>query len=148
MKFKNPTFIIAEIGINHNGDIKLAKKLIEMASLSGCDAVKFQKRTIDIVYNKDELNKPRISPWGKTQSDQKKGLEFGKKQYKEIAKFCKKKKIIWFASAWDIPSLEFLIEFNLKYNKIASAMITNLEFLTEVAKEKAYLFLLVCLIIG
>ena len=73
MKFKNPTFIIAEIGINHNGDIKLAKKLIEMASLSGCDAVKFQKRTIDIVYNKDELNKPRISPWGKTQSDQKKG---------------------------------------------------------------------------
>ena len=141
MKFKNPTFIIAEIGINHNGDIKLAKKLIEMASLSGCDAVKFQKRTIDIVYNKDELNKPRISPWGKTQSDQKKGLEFGKKQYKEIAKFCKKKKIIWFASAWDIPSLEFLDEFNLKYNKIASAMITNLEFLTEVAKRKKHTFI-------
>ena len=112
-----------------------------MASLSGCDAVKFQKRTIDIVYNKDELNKPRISPWGKTQSDQKKGLEFGKKQYKEIAKFCKKKKIIWFASAWDIPSLEFLDEFNLKYNKIASAMITNLEFLTEVAKRKKHTFI-------
>ena len=141
MKFKNPTFIIAEIGINHNGDIKLAKKLIEMASVSGCDAVKFQKRTIDIVYNKDELNKPRISPWGKTQSDQKKGLEFSKKQYKEIAKFCKKKKIIWFASAWDIPSLEFLDEFNLKYNKIASAMITNLEFLAEVAKRKKHTFI-------
>ena len=141
MKFKNPTFIIAEIGINHNGDIKLAKKLIEMASVSGCDAVKFQKSTIDIVYNKDELNKPRISPWGKTQSDQKKGLEFSKKQYKEIAKFCKKKKIIWFASAWDIPSLEFLDEFNLKYNKIASAMITNLEFLAEVAKRKKHTFI-------
>tara|TARA_B110000971_G_C20038908_1_gene516268 strand:- start:6660 stop:7505 length:846 start_codon:yes stop_codon:yes gene_type:complete len=141
MKFNKPTFIIAEIGINHNGDIKLAKKLIDMACISGCNAVKFQKRTIDIVYKKDELNKPRISPWGTTQSDQKKGLEFNKKEYQEISKYCKKKKIIWFASAWDIPSLEFLDNFDLKYNKIASAMITNLEFLTEVAKRRRHTFI-------
>ena len=92
MKFNKPIFIIGEIGINHNGDINLAKKLIDMACVSGCDAVKFQKRTINIVYSKDELNKPRTSRWGNTQSDQKKGLEFNKKEYQEIDKYCKKKK--------------------------------------------------------
>ena len=87
------TFIIAEIGINHNGDIQIAKKLIEMASKTGCDAVKFQKRDINTVYTKEELDKPRQSPWGATQRDQKLGLEFGEKEYTEIDKFCKEKEI-------------------------------------------------------
>lgn len=132
--------IIAEIGINHNGDINVAKNLILLAKNCGCDAVKFQKRTIEIVYSKEELDKPRESPWGKTQREQKEGLEFSKKDYDEINDFCKKNNIIWFASAWDIPSLVFLDQYNLKYNKIASAMITHEEFLTEVAKRKKYTF--------
>ena len=133
--------IIAEIGINHNGDINVAKNLILLAKNCGCDVVKFQKRTIDIVYSKEELDKPRESPWGKTQREQKEGLEFSKKDYDEINDFCKKNNIIWFASAWDIPSLVFLDQYNLKYNKIASAMITHEEFLTEVAKRKRYTFI-------
>ena len=133
--------IIAEIGINHNGDINVAKNLILLAKNCGCDAVKFQKRTIEIVYSKEELEKPRESPWGKTQREQKEGLEFSKKEYDEINDFCKKNNIIWFASAWDIPSLVFLDQYNLKYNKIASAMITHEEFLTEVAKRKRYTFI-------
>jgi N-acetylneuraminate synthase len=133
--------IIAEIGINHNGDINVAKNLILLAKNCGCDVVKFQKRTIDIVYSKEELDKPRESPWGKTQREQKEGLEFSKKDYDEINDFCKKNNIIWFASAWDIPSLVFLDQYNLKYNKIASAMITHEEFLTEVAKRKKYTFI-------
>jgi N-acetylneuraminate synthase len=133
--------IIAEIGINHNGDINVAKNLILLAKNCGCDAVKFQKRTIEIVYSKEELEKPRESPWGKTQREQKEGLEFSKKDYDEINDFCKKNNIIWFASAWDIPSLVFLDQYNLKYNKIASAMITHEEFLTEVAKRKRYTFI-------
>jgi N-acetylneuraminate synthase len=132
--------IIAEIGINHNGDINVAKNLILLAKNCGCDAVKFQKRTIEIVYSKEELDKPRESPWGKTQREQKEALEFTKKDYDEINDFCKKNNIIWFASAWDIPSLVFLDQYNLKYNKIASAMITHEEFLTEVAKRKRYTF--------
>ncbi len=135
------TFIIAEIGINHNGDIELAKKLIDVASRSGCDAVKFQKRDLDTVYTKEELDKPRKSPWGTTQREQKEGLEFSKKEYDLIDKYCKEKGIIWFASAWDIKSLVFLDNYNLKYNKIASAMITNLDFLKEVAKRKKYTFI-------
>jgi N-acetylneuraminate synthase len=134
-------FIIAEIGINHNGNINIAKDLILLAKNSGCDAVKFQKRTIEIVYSKEELDKPRESPWGKTQRDQKEGLEFSKKDYDEINNFCKFNKIIWFASAWDIPSLVFLDQYNLKYNKIASAMITHKDFLREVAKRKKYTFI-------
>jgi N-acetylneuraminate synthase len=134
-------FIIAEIGINHNGNINIAKDLILLAKNSGCDAVKFQKRTIEIVYSKEELDKPRESPWGKTQRDQKEGLEFSKKDYDEINNFCKINKIIWFASAWDIPSLVFLDQYNLKYNKIASAMITHKDFLREVAKRKKYTFI-------
>jgi len=137
----NKIFIIAEIGINHNGDINLAKKLIEMAFSSGCDAVKFQKRDIEIVYSPEELNKLRESPWGTTQREQKNGLEFSKKEYDEINDYCNKLKIKWFASAWDTKSLEFLDNYNLNYNKIASAMITNIKFLKEVAKRKKYTFI-------
>ena len=135
------TYIIGEIGINHNGSIEIAKKLIDMAKECGCDAVKFQKRTIDIVYSKSELEKFRESPWGNTQRQQKEGLEFSEKEYYEIDAYCKKQNIEWFASAWDIKSLEFLDKFNLKYNKIASAMITNLPFLEEVANRKIYTFI-------
>ena len=135
------TFIIAEVGINHNGDINIAKDLILLAKKSGCNAVKFQKRTIEIVYSKEELEKPRESPWGKNQRAQKEGLEFSKTDYDEIDYFCKKNNIIWFASAWDIPSLVFLDQYNLEYNKIASAMITHEEFLKEVAKRKKYTFI-------
>jgi N-acetylneuraminate synthase len=137
----NKIFVIAEIGINHNGDIKIAKELIKLAKRSGCDAVKFQKRTIDIVYSKDELDKPRESPWGKTQREQKVGLEFGKREYDEINRFCNEQNIIWFASAWDVESLVFLDQYKLKFNKIASAMITHTEFLKEVAKRKKYTFI-------
>ncbi len=137
----NETFIIAEIGINHNGSLKIAKNLILMAKSAGCDAVKFQKRDIQTVYTKEELNKSRKSPWGKTQREQKEGLEFSKKEYDEIDQFCKSIKINWFASAWDIKSLEFLDKYNLKYNKIASAMITHLEFLKQAAKRKKYTFI-------
>jgi len=134
-------YIIAEIGINHNGNIESAKKLIDVAVRCGCDAVKFQKRDIYKVYTKKYLSEPRESPWGTTQLDQKKGLEFSYDQYKEIDTYCKKKKIDWFASAWDINSLNFLDKFNLKYQKIASAMITNLGFLKAVAKRKKYTFI-------
>lgn len=135
------TFVIAEIGINHNGSMEIAKELIDWASVSGCDAVKFQKRTVEKVYTKEELDRYRESPWGTTNRQQKMGLEFGKKEYDEIAHYCRKKKIEWFASAWDIDSQRFLKQYNLKYNKIASAMLTNMEFLEEVAKEKKYTFI-------
>lgn len=137
----NKTFIIAEIGINHNGDLKLAKQLIDTAVIAGCDAVKFQKRTVDAVYTKEYLDSPRVSPWGDTQRAQKEGLEFGKEEYIEIDKYCKEKGIEWFASAWDVESQKFLQQFNLKYNKVASAMLTNDELLNEIAKEKRYTFI-------
>ncbi len=137
----NETFIVAEIGINHNGSLKIAKDLIQMAKSAGCDSVKFQKRDIQTVYTEEELNKPRKSPWGDTQREQKEGLEFSKKEYDEIDQFCKSIKIDWFASAWDIKSLEFLDKYDLKYNKIASAMITHLEFLKQAAKRKKYTFI-------
>lgn len=137
----NKIFIISEIGINHNGDLNLAKKMIEQSVQAGANAVKFQKRDIDLVYSKEELDKPRASPFGTTQRDQKKGLEFGQKDYEEIDRFCKAKKINWFASAWDLNSLNFLKKFDLKYNKIASAMIVDLNFLNEVAKQKKYTFI-------
>ena len=134
-------FIIAEIGINHNGSIDIAKKLIDMAVDCGCDAVKFQKRDINIVYTKDELNSDRESPWGKKFIDQKKGLEFDEKDFDAIDKYCKEKNILWFASAWDENSLNFLDKYKLKYNKIASAMITNTDFLIKVAEKKKYTFI-------
>lgn len=135
------TFIIAEIGINHNGDLDIAKKLIDGAVFAGCNAVKFQKRTVEKVYSKEELDKPRESPWGSTVRHQKLGLEFGKKEYDEIDKYCKEKGIDWFASAWDIDSQKFLREYDLKYNKIASAMLTYKELLEMVAEEKKYTFI-------
>ncbi len=134
-------FIIAEIGINHNGSLDIAKKLIDMAVDTGCDAVKFQKRTIDIVYSKDVLDTPRESPWGATTREQKMGLEFGLNEYKEIDKYCKEKKIEWFASAWDVESQKFLRQFNCKYNKIASALLTHIPLLEEVASEKLHTFI-------
>lgn len=134
-------FFIAEIGINHNGNMKICKDLIDLAVDAKCDAVKFQKRDIDLVYKKDFLDGYRESPWGKTQRDQKMGLEFGKNEYDEINNYCKQKKIEWFASAWDLNSQKFLKQFNLNYNKIASAMIVNLDLLKDVASEGKYTFI-------
>ncbi len=134
-------FIIAEIGINHNGDIDLCKKLIDVAKEAGCNAVKFQKRDIDLVYTKDFLDSPRESPWGNTQRDQKQGLEFSKDDYFIINDYCQKKEIDWFASAWDLNSQEFLQSFNCSYNKVASAMIVYDELLMKIAKEKKHTFI-------
>ncbi len=125
--------IIAEIGINHNGDIKIAKELIDMAYRCGAHIVKFQKRDIDLVYEQDFLDSPRESPWGETQRDQKKGLEFENNEYDYIESYCKELGIKWFASAWDLNSLKFLNNYNLEFNKIASAMIVYDDFLKEVA---------------
>ena len=134
-------FITAEIGINHNGDIEIAKKLIDMAKQCGCDAVKFQKRTIEKVYSKEALDVSRDSPWGKTNRDQKMGLEFNKKEYDLIDAYCKEQEIKWYCSAWDIDSQLFLRDYDLEYNKIASAMLTNIEFLKIVADEEKYTFI-------
>ncbi len=134
-------FIVAEIGINHNGDLDVAKKLIDGAIFAGCDAVKFQKRTGEKVYSKEELDKPRESPWGTTVREQKLGLEFGKKEYDEIDRYCRERGIDWFASAWDLDSQEFLRRYNLKYNKIASPMLTNKKLLEMVAGEGKYTFI-------
>lgn len=134
-------FIISEIGINHNGDLDLAKKMIDFSIDAGVDAVKFQKRDIESVYPKELLDSHRQSPWGNTQRDQKLGLEFKHQEYEIIDDYCKNRKIEWFASAWDLKSLSFLSKFNLKYNKIASAMIVDEVFLKAVAKEKKYTFI-------
>lgn len=134
-------FIIAEIGINHNGDIEIAKQLINQAKAADCDAVKFQKRTIDVVYTAELLAQKRESPWGATQRAQKEGLEFGKKEYDAIDAHCRQLGIEWFASAWDLPSQQFLRPYNTPYNKVASAMTTNVPFLEEVASEKKPTFL-------
>ena len=134
-------FIVAEIGINHNGDMSICKELIDIASESGCNAVKFQKRDINKVYTQDFLNSYRESPWGTTQRDQKSGLEFDLNEYKEINQYCKEKGIEWFASAWDLNSQKFLQQFNCKYNKIASAMIVYEDLLKMVAKEGRHTFI-------
>ncbi len=134
-------FITAEIGINHNGDLGIAKDLIKISKEAGCDAVKFQKRTIDLVYSQEVLDSPRESPWGTTQREQKEGLEFGLAEYQEIDRYCKEVDIEWFASAWDMESLKFLDQFNLKYQKIASAMIVDQEFLRASASRKKYTFI-------
>ncbi len=134
-------FIIAEIGINHNGDLGIAKKLIDMAKDSGCDAVKFQKRTLDIVYTQEVLAAHRESPWGTTQREQKEGLEFGKAEYDEIDAYCREKEIVWFASAWDIESQKFLRQYDSAYNKVASAMLTHTRLLEEIASEGKHTFI-------
>jgi N-acetylneuraminate synthase len=120
-----PTFVVAEIGINHNGDLNLAKELIDAASEAGCDAVKFQKRTVDVVYSPEELARPRENPFGPTNGDLKRGLEFGADQYAEIDRYCKGKEIAWFASCWDEGSVDFLEQFNPPCYKIASASLTD-----------------------
>lgn len=134
-------FIIAEIGINHNGSIEIAKKLIDGAAAAGADAVKFQKRTVDVVYTAADLDRPRESPWGTTNRQQKNGLEFGREEYDEIDRYCKEKGIEWFASAWDVESQKFMRNYNLNFNKIASAMLTHRELLETVAEEGRYTFI-------
>ena len=134
-------YLIAEIGINHNGSLDITKKLIDAAKESCFDAVKFQKRTIDIVYDKKTLDTPRESPWGTTTREQKLGLEFEKEEYDEIDDYCKKLGIDWFASAWDSQSLQFLDNYDLKYHKIASAMIVDKDLLESVAQRKKHTFI-------
>jgi N-acetylneuraminate synthase len=133
--------ITAEIGINHNGDLDIAKKLIDIAADAGCDAVKFQKRTIDNVYAKELLESPRDSPWGNTQRAQKEGLEFSEKQFKIIDAYCKHKKIIWFVSCWDVDSQIQMRKFDLKFNKVASAMLIHTKLLETIAEEKKHTFI-------
>ena len=132
---------IAEIGINHNGNIDIAKQMIDISKEAGADIVKFQKRDIETVYNKETLDAPRESPWGTTTREQKYGLEFEKEEYDMIDSYCKSKGIEWFASAWDLKSLEFLKKYNTRYNKIASAMIVDKKFLEKVSLEKKYTFI-------
>ena len=128
-------FLIAEIGINHNGDLNIAKKLIDAAADAKFDAVKFQKRTVEKVYSKDWLDSSRESPWGTTQRDQKMGLEFGREQYEEIDRHCKERGIAWSASAWDLDSQHFLRSFERSFNKVASAMLGHKSLLHEIASE-------------
>ena len=135
------TFIIAEIGINHNGSLDVAKKLIDVAVDAGCDAIKFQKRTIEKVYSKKVLDSLRDSPWGKTTRDQKVGLEFSLKQYEITNKYCKGKKIQWYLSCWDIDSQIQMRSFKTKYNKVASAMLPHKKLVNIIAKEGKYTFI-------
>ncbi|MFZ3114853.1 MAG: N-acetylneuraminate synthase family protein [Syntrophales bacterium] len=132
----HPCFVMAEIGINHNGDLDMAKKLIDVAKTAGCDAVKFQKRTIDVVYSSEELAKPRESPFGSTNGDLKYGLEFGQEEYEEIDRYCRDRKVIWFASCWDEQSIDFIDKFDLPCYKIASASLTDDELL-RYTRQKA-----------
>ena len=124
-----PCYVIAEIGINHNGSLDIAKKLIDAAQETGCDAVKFQKRTVEVVYTAEELAKPRENPFGPTNGDLKRGLEFGLKEYKEIDAYCKSKGMTWFASCWDEKSVDFIDQFNPPCYKIASASLTDVNLL-------------------
>jgi N-acetylneuraminate synthase len=121
----HPCFIVAEIGINHNGDIGVAKELIDLAKLSGCNAVKFQKRTVEVVYTPEELSKPRESPFGNTNGDLKYGLEFGFEEFQEINRYCRERNILWFASCWDEDSVDFIDQFDVPCYKIASASLTD-----------------------
>ena len=139
--YKKP-FLIAEIGINHNGSVQTAKKLIDMAKKYNFDSVKFQKRDPDISTPEDQKLKMRDTPWGYiSYLDYKKKIEFGLKEFKEIDEYCKKIGIIWFASSWDINSQNFLKKFKCKFNKIASSMLTNYKLLEFVAKEKKHTFI-------
>ena len=124
------SYVIAEIGINHNGDINLAKELIDMAQTSGCDAVKFQKRTVEEVYSTEELDKPRESPWGTTTREQKHGIEFNITQYKELEEYSNERGLDFIVSCWDLDSLQEVEDnLNVKYHKVASALATDKEFL-------------------
>ena len=125
----HPCFIIGEVGINHNGDIAIAKKLIDAAEAAGCHAVKFQKRTIDVVYTQEELAKSRENPFGETNGDLKRGLEFSFEQYQEIDRYCHEQGILWFASCWDEASVDFIDQFPVSCYKIASASLTDNDLL-------------------
>lgn len=129
-------FIIGEVGINHNGSLEIAKKLIDVAVSTGCDAVKFQKRTIEIVYRPGQLALPRESPWGTTTREQKEGLELSISEFGAIDAYCKDKGIEWFASCWDVPAQRLMRRYDWKHNKVASAMLTHMNFLEEVASER------------
>ncbi len=132
-----PCFVIAEIGINHNGDVEIAKKLIDVAEAAGCNAVKFQKRTINVVYTPEELAKPRENPFGETNGDLKYGLEFEEEDYREIDRYCKDLGILWFASCWDEGSVDFIERFHPPCYKIASASLTDDQLLTYTRKAAA-----------
>lgn len=134
-------FITAEIGINHNGDIVLAEKMIREAHAAGCDAVKFQKRTVDKVYTEEFLASERKSPWGNTQRAQKEGLEFSEKEYDLIHAVCRELSMKWFVSCWDVESQKFMRKYDLPYNKIASPVLTNIPLLEMCAEEKKYTFI-------
>ena len=136
-----PCFITAEIGINHNGSVSLAKKLIDIACVAGCDAVKFQKRTVDVVYSKEELERPRQSIFGETNGDLKRGLEFGFDEYQEIDKYCKQKNILWYASCWDEQSVDFIEQFKVPCYKIAAASLTDDNLLKYVKSKGKPIFL-------
>ena len=128
-------YLIAEVGINHNGSLNIAKQLIDAAADAGFDAVKFQKRTLERVYTKEFLDGARESPWGTTQREQKMGLEFGLREYQEIDRYCEESGIAWSASAWDIEAYHFLRGFDVPFNKVASAMLGHQPFLQEVVAE-------------
>ena len=121
----HPCFVAAEIGINHNGKLDIAKKLIDVAALGGCNSVKFQKRTVDVVYTPEELAKPRESPFGTTNGDLKRALEFGEREYEAIDRYCRDKEVMWYASCWDEASVDFIERFNPPCYKIASASLTD-----------------------
>ena len=127
-----PCYIVAELGINHNGSVETAKKLIDAAIGAGANAVKFQKRTIDVVYSEEELSRPRESPFGKTNGDLKRGLEFSSWDYCEIADYCSKKEVTWFASPWDVESVKFLEQIRVPFYKVASACVTDMELLKAI----------------
>jgi N-acetylneuraminate synthase len=130
----HPCYVVAEIGINHNGDLEIAKRLIDVAVGAGCEAVKFQKRTVEVVYSPAELERPRESPFGTTNGELKRGLEFGKDEYREIDAYCRQKGIVWFASPWDEASVDFLEQFAVPCHKIASASLTDDALLRHVRK--------------
>jgi N-acetylneuraminate synthase len=134
-------FIISEIGINHNGNLELAKKMIKSSKEAGADAVKFQKRDINLVYSKSQLEKYRESPWGTTEREQKEGLEFSQKDYEIINDYCNSLNIEWFASAWDVNSIDFLESFKPKKQKVPSPLIVDLNYLEILAKKKRYTFI-------
>lgn len=132
---ENPCYVIAEIGINHNGSLELAKKLIDASVDCGCDAVKFQKRTVDVVYTAEDLARPRENPFGATNGDLKRGLEFGFDEYSEIDKYCKEKGIDWMASCWDEASVDFMEQFDPPCYKISSASLTDDDLLRHHKKS-------------
>ena len=133
----HPAYILAEIGINHNGDLAQAKRLIDVAALAGCEGVKFQKRTVDVVYTPEELAKPRESPFGTTNGDLKRALEFGRDEYAQIDEYCRAKPIVWTASCWDEASVDFIDPFDPPFYKVASASLTDDKLLRHIrAKGK------------